>query len=627
MVDGDIFTIKNYIMHRFNFLIIFFLVAVIASAQENVLFLNETPKINGVIDKEIYGQCLKNFTDIYKSNEDIDDIDVRYLLGHNSEYLYIYIEADANEIIYRDRGYQNGDGFHITIGKVNEDGSETDEFYVFGFSPANDWSNKMRWYYNIDLSMAILPDNVLFETAENNGIISFELLLPWTVAKPYHPWINDNIAFNLCFVKAVNENDKIFYFITTDERMQSEQSTRKYVKLNFEEVTNEGKIFALPSRLNIFENQLIEIQYAGYFKNKTKSDITVKILNEEKEEILSEKKLVNFDKGLSRKTVNLKNYSPRAGNYYIRIYTDNEFLSEYNFSVFASFDLDAVRHLLEQHKANIKSGTYNTLHFYVNELELEINNLKYYESSNAIAKQIEKISNYIKLIEENIDPFENLSGTYRRAFLSEIDNTFRPYSIYLPEDFDPEYNYPLLVYLHGSGEDDRTLFRANFIKQGFIVLAPNGRGTSNCFATNESQIDIKEAIDDVVKNFNINTNKIILSGFSMGGYGVYRTFYEYPEMFSALAIISGHPDLARNWRIEEGINFLDQDMASLFSDIPIFVYHGKKDLNCPFELTEQMVNMIRKHNPNIEFIVDENEGHSNINKENREKYHRWLNNL
>ncbi len=611
-------------MRKTVILIIAILFSFAIFPQENVAFLTKTPVIDGNLDKKISRHNLKSFPDVYKSNDEIEDIDVKYFLGYNSEFLYIYIEADANEIIYRDRGYQNGDGFHITIGKAKDDGSETDEFYVFGFSPANDWSNKMRWYYNIDLSMAILPDNVLFETAEQNGKISFELLLPWTVAKPYHPYINANIAFNLCFVKAVNENDKIFYFITTDERMQSEQAKRKYVKLDFDEATNEGKIFAMPSRFNMSENKELEIQFAGFFNNLTQTKIVVKVLNEEKEEIHTENLKLKFEKGLSVISESLKGFKPDPGNYFIKIFDDEVLISENLISVFESFDINSVRSLLIENKSNINKGTYNTLQFYLNELETEINNLKYYESSKDIAKQIEKIKINIKSIEQNIDPFFNLTGTYRRAFLSEIDNTYRPYSIYLPQDYNPNEKYPLLVYLHGSGEDDRTLFRANFIKDGFIVLAPNGRGTSNCFATNEAQIDIREAIEDVIENFNVNTEKIILSGFSMGGYGVYRTFYEYPHKFSALAIISGHPDLARKWRNENGINFLDEDLAKLFYDIPMFIYHGKQDLNCPFDLTERMVKMIRNHNDKIEFIIDENEGHGSMSEGNRQIYFNWL---
>jgi predicted esterase len=594
-------------------------------AQQSISFLYETPHMDGVLDKSISQNNLISFPDIYKSNNEISDIDVKYLIGYNSEFLYIYIEAHADKITYRDRGYQNGDGFHLTIGKANDDGSETDEFYVFGFSPANDWTNKMRWYYNIDLSMSKLPDNVLFETAEQNGISSFELLLPWSVANPYHPWIIDNIAFNLCFVKAVNENDKIFYFIKTDEKMQSEQAKRKYVNLHFEEPDNEGKIFSTPARHNFSIDQNVDILFTGYLKNPKQKQFKVELTNEEHEILFSENLTLNLPQGLSKISKTLSVSLVESGNYHILIYDYQELIANHYISVFESFDFDEALNFLNANKDKLNPGTLITLQFYVKELENEITNLKYYESSKTINSKIQEIGSYISQVEFQKDPFKNLRGTYRRAFLSEIDSTYRPYSVYLPHDYKPQKQYPLLVYLHGSGEDDRALFRTNTIKEGFIVLAPNGRGNSNCFATEEAQIDIKEAIDDVIKNFNINTEKIILSGFSMGGYGVYRTYYEYPELFSALAIISGHPDLARKWSSQNGINFLDEDLLKMFADIPIYIYHGMQDLNCPFELTEELVLILKKYNDNVIFRIDEQAGHSLMKKELQEDYFNWLN--
>lgn len=181
-----------------------------------------------------------------------------------------------------------------------------------------------------------------------------------------------------------------------------------------------------------------------------------------------------------------------------------------------------------------------------------------------------------------------------------------------------------MVYLHGSGQDDRALFTTEYIKEGFIILAPNGRGTSNCFATPDSQLDIKEAIGDILQNYNIDTDKTILSGFSMGGYGVYRTYYEYRDIFCALAVFSGHPNLANKWGVGDQINFLDEEVVKIFSDIPIFIYHGRKDLNCPFELTNKFVQKLSAYNPNIVFEIDNEAGHNTMNQQIREKYYKWL---
>lgn len=594
-------------------------------AQETVYFLPEDPVTVDVPITYINQKKLKDFPHIHQSDPDLEEVEVKYLLGYNSTFLYIYIEAGADEIIHRDRGYQNGDGFHLTIGRAHDNHADTDEFHVFGFSPAKDWTNKMRWYYNVDLSMERLGDDVQFESFVQDDKAIFELRLPWSVASPYHPWLRDDIGFNLCFVKAVNEDDKIYYFIKTDKRMQSEQSKRKYVNLHFEAPNEEGKLFAAPARQNIYSGQNLKMRFTGYFKQTTQQTVNIQLSDEENKEIHSETLDLKFAEGLSEVSVSLSVSELESGNYQIEVFGNKEeLLTAHTVSVFEEIDFSKMQTSLETHYGNMRTGTHNTLQFHINKLETEINQLKPYQSSETIPNQIRLINSYIHEIEMQNDPLQDLRGTHRRAFLSEIDETYRPYSIYLPENYSTDKQYPLLVYLHGSGEDDQSLFRANFIREEFIVLAPNGRGKSNAFATEEAQIDIREAIEDVIDNFSINTESIILSGFSMGGYGVYMTFYQHPELFSALAILSGHPDLARKWGNEDGVNFLDEDLLQLFSDIPVYVYHGKQDLNCPFYLTEELVRILRQYNNNVMFRVDENAGHGSMSQFLQEDYHNWL---
>jgi dienelactone hydrolase len=75
----------------------------------------------------------------------------------------------------------------------------------------------------------------------------------------------------------------------------------------------------------------------------------------------------------------------------------------------------------------------------------------------------------------------------------------------------------------------------------------DGRGTSNCFTDDGAETDVREAIEDVIKNYPVNASEIILAGFSMGGYGAYRIYYEYPAMFKGIAVFPGHPNLATKW--------------------------------------------------------------------------------
>jgi predicted esterase len=178
--------------------------------------------------------------------------------------------------------------------------------------------------------------------------------------------------------------------------------------------------------------------------------------------------------------------------------------------------------------------------------------------------------------------------------------------------------------LHGSGSDDQTMLNNSLTEGNFIEIAPYGRGTSNCFTSDGAEIDVREAIEDAIKNFPVNASEIILAGFSMGGYGAYRIYHEYPGMFKGVAVFSGHPNLATKWLGEGYPDFLDPAYLKTFRNIPVFIYHSKNDLNCPYPLTVELVRKLRNAGARVEFVTTSEGGHGIIDKENLQPYFKWL---
>ena len=111
----------------------------------------------------------------------------------------------------------------------------------------------------------------------------------------------------------------------------------------------------------------------------------------------------------------------------------------------------------------------------------------------------------------------------------------------------------------------------------------------------------------------------------MGGYGVYRTYYETPEFFAGLAIFSGQPDLASHYFPAAGHpNFLYDEILTIFQNIPIFIYHGKKDQSAPFKLTAELVKKLKAVGADVEFVIGEQAGHHLPSKEDVSRFQHWL---
>jgi dipeptidyl aminopeptidase/acylaminoacyl peptidase len=248
-----------------------------------------------------------------------------------------------------------------------------------------------------------------------------------------------------------------------------------------------------------------------------------------------------------------------------------------------------------------------------------------YETAAAPRIRLSKLLDYFAMAEQGQDAFSQQRGFVRMAYRSKLDDTLQPYVVYLPEDFDPARNYPLLVYLHGSASTERTIIGWWGIPDGFIALGPNGRGPSNWYSWDNAQTDIAEAIRAVEANFPIDEDRILLAGFSMGGYGVYRTYYETPNTYCGIAVFSGTPRI--RFGAPEGldlIDFNDKRYLAPFKGVPVFVFHGRRDLNVPFAETEQFISKLERAGALVEFHTEADTGHENPNEETMAAFKRWI---
>ncbi len=283
---------------------------------------------------------------------------------------------------------------------------------------------------------------------------------------------------------------------------------------------------------------------------------------------------------------------------------------------------------LERVKTHLAPGSVTTHRFLINEAFASLRSLKPYETAAKERMALLHLEADLTQAEAGRDILAARTGFMRRAFLSRIDNTLQPYAVRIPAGYDPKAarKYPLIVYLHGSASDETNLAGVDYLSDGeFIELAPRGRGPSNAYTRDHAQEDIEEAVAAVTQSYPIDETRIILTGFSMGGYGVYRTFYEHPGRYKALAIFSGHPDIGSLYFPGEGHpNFLEDKNLVKFKGIAIFLFHGRDDRNCPFAITKELVSKLERAGAKVEFVTEAGAGHQRPGAETIARYRKWL---
>ena len=104
--------------------------------------------------------------------------------------------------------------------------------------------------------------------------------------------------------------------------------------------------------------------------------------------------------------------------------------------------------------------------------------------------------------------------------------------VYVPEavEENPKEAVPLVVVLHGMGDDPLNVvvgcgWAQKAVDENFIMIAP---------ATEDTDY-VMGLIDYVESLYNIDTSRVYLTGFSMGGMNTSNIGKAYPETFAALA--------------------------------------------------------------------------------------------
>jgi predicted peptidase len=180
------------------------------------------------------------------------------------------------------------------------------------------------------------------------------------------------------------------------------------------------------------------------------------------------------------------------------------------------------------------------------------------------------------------------------------------YLLHLPKDYAPAgaKRWPLMLFLHGAGERGDDLAKVavhgppKLVQQGrdfpFILVSPQ------CPTGQRWDADVLNALlDAVIAKHMVDTNRVYLTGLSMGGYGSWSLAARYPERFAAVAPICGGGE-----RIDILLGSRDKTKGAALRSLPVWAFHGAKDPVVPLGESERMVDAFqRTGNPHVKLTV------------------------
>ena len=189
------------------------------------------------------------------------------------------------------------------------------------------------------------------------------------------------------------------------------------------------------------------------------------------------------------------------------------------------------------------------------------------------------------------------------------------YLLALPKDYTQQKSWPLVLFLHGAGErgDELKLVK----KHGPPKLIDNGKAFPFIVVSPQcpkdvwwEPIELTALLDEIIKNNNIDEDRIYLTGLSMGGFGTWRLAAHSPDRFAAIAPIcgGGEPYWTRR-----------------FPHLPTWAFHGAKDRVVPLERSQEMIDAVKKNGGLPKLTVYPEAGHDSWKETyNNPQLYEWL---
>lgn len=202
------------------------------------------------------------------------------------------------------------------------------------------------------------------------------------------------------------------------------------------------------------------------------------------------------------------------------------------------------------------------------------------------------------ILEQTMTPSPNcrrVAGERQQACSSSTAGL--SYWLYQPEGLLAE-RLPLIIYLHGFSRSGNQL--SLVLQEGIPAEIENGRDLPAVVISPQcpegqnwqytvTKRHILELVKEAVAFYPVDPERVILTGFSMGGDGVWAVGLDDPDLFAALAPVGSWYD--------------EMEQICLLKDVPVWVFQGGADEVVNPSFAQQMVAALKACAGNVSLTV------------------------
>jgi predicted peptidase len=168
------------------------------------------------------------------------------------------------------------------------------------------------------------------------------------------------------------------------------------------------------------------------------------------------------------------------------------------------------------------------------------------------------------------------------------------YLLFLPQGYEPKgaKRWPLLLFLHGAGERGSDIWKVAVHgppkivkdKPGFPFLLVSPQCPDGETWSDEVVLSL---LDEVIAAHAVDTNRVYLTGLSMGGYGTWSLAVRFPQRFAAVAPVCGGGEPVRAY-------LAGPSQLEALKSLGVWAFHGAKDPVVPLAESQRMIDTLKK---------------------------------
>lgn len=188
------------------------------------------------------------------------------------------------------------------------------------------------------------------------------------------------------------------------------------------------------------------------------------------------------------------------------------------------------------------------------------------------------------------------------------------YQVSLPAGYDGTRPVPLILFLHGSGEQGTDGEKPTKVGLGpavrlnprgwapYLIVYPQKPPGGNTWMAHETLI--LDILERTRKDYKVDEKRLYITGLSMGGYATWMLACKHPSLFAAAAPICGGGNPADAPRIK---------------DLPLWNFHGDQDKAVPIARSDAMIEALKAAGGTPKYTVYPGVGHNSWDKAYREE--------